>query len=134
MHYCIIQQLKLQGASSQQEHAFQKVKSRLTTQPILQCPDFTRKFILNTDASNDGLGAVLSQSEVGKDLPVAYASRSLNKAETLYTTSEKELLAIIWAVKYFRLYSYGRKFKIATDHKPLTWVMIVKDPESRQLN
>jgi transposase InsO family protein len=116
-----------------QEHAFQKLKSKLTTQPILQYPDFTKEFIVTTDASNGGLGAVLSQGEVGKDLPVAYASRSLNKAETHYSTSEKELLAIVWALKYFRPYLYGRKFKIVTDHKPLIWLMNVKDPGSRLL-
>ena len=61
----------------------------------------------------------------------AYASCRLNRAETHYTTSEKELLAIIWATKYFRPYLYGRKFKIVNDHKPLVWVMNVKDPGSR---
>ena len=85
----------------QQEHLFERLKAKLTNQPILQYPDFTKEFILTTDASNTGLGAVLSQGLLGKDLPIAYASRSLNKAETNYTTSEKELLAIAWATKYF---------------------------------
>jgi hypothetical protein len=67
----------------------------LVTQPILQYPDFTKEFIQTTDTSNDGLGAVLSQGNVGRDLPIAYASRSLNKAEANYSTSEKELLAIV---------------------------------------
>ena len=97
-----------------EEHAFE----RLTCRPILQYPDFSRKFVLTTDASNTGLGAVLSQGPPGKDLPVAYASRSLNKAEVNYTTSEKELLAIVWATKYFRPYLYGRHFKVTTDHIP----------------
>jgi hypothetical protein len=114
-----------------QENAFQGLKDKLITQPILQFPDFTKEFILTTDASNLGLGAVLSQGEIGKDLPIAYASRNLNQAEKNYSTSEKELLAIIWAVKHFRPYLYGRKFKIACDHKPLTWIMNVKDPGSR---
>jgi hypothetical protein len=74
---------------------------------------------------------VLSQGEIGKDPPIAYASRNLHSAEKNYTTSEKELLAIIWRVKHFRPYLYGRKFKIASDHKPLTWIMNVKDPRSR---
>jgi len=77
------------------------------------------------------LGAVLSQGLIGKDLPIAYASRSLNNAESHYTTSEKELLAIVWATKYFRPYLYGRKFKIVTDHKPLVWIMNIKDPGSQ---
>jgi len=86
---------------------------------------------LTTDASNQGLGAVLSQGPIGKDLPIAYASRRLNSAESHYTTSEKELLAIVWATKYFRPYLYGRRFKIVSDHKPLVWIMNIKDPGSR---
>jgi len=86
---------------------------------------------LTTDASNQGVGAVLSQGPTGKELPVAYASRSLNRAETHYTTSEKVILAIVWATKYFRPYLYGRKFKTVSDHKHLMWVMNVKDTGSR---
>jgi hypothetical protein len=112
------------------EHAFQHLKAKLTSQPILQYPDFSKEFILTTDASNAGMGAVLSQGLLGKDLPVAYSSRSLNKAEINYTTSEKELLSIVWATRYFRPYLYGRHFKIVTDHKPLTWIMNVKHPGS----
>jgi hypothetical protein len=74
---------------------------------------------------------VLSQGPICKDLAVAYASRSLNSAESHYTTSEKQLLAIVWSTKYFRTYLYGRKFKIVSDHKPLVWSMNVKDPGSR---
>jgi transposase InsO family protein len=119
--------------SREQEHAFERLKAKLTDQPILQYPDFDKEFILTTDASNTGLGAVLSQGLQGRDLPIAYASRSLNKAEINYSTSEKELLAIVWATKYFRPYLYGRRFKVVTDHKPLTWVMNVRDPGSRLL-
>ena len=111
-----------------QENAFQHLKSKLIIRPILQYPDFSKEFILTTDASNSGLGAVLSQGPVGKELPVAYAGRSLNNAETHYTTSEKELLAIVWATKYFQPYLYRRRFKIVSDHKSLVWVMNVKDP------
>ena len=74
---------------------------------------------MTTDASHQLLGAVLSQGPIGKDLPVAYASRSLKNAESHYTTSEKVLLAIVWASRYFRPYLYGRKFKIVDDYKTL---------------
>ena len=114
----------------EQKHTFQHLKAKLTSQPILQYPDFSKEFILTTDANNAGLGAVLSQGLLGKDLPVAYASRSLNKAEINYTTNEKELLAIVWATRYFRPYLYRRHFKIVTDHKALTWIMNVKDTGS----
>lgn len=88
---------------------------------------------MTTDASNEGLGAVLSQGEIGKDLPVAFASRTLNKAEINYSTTEKELLTIVWGMRYFRPYLFGRKFVVVTVHKPLTWIMSVKDPGSRLL-
>ena len=78
-------------------HAFQYLKNRLISQPILQCPNFSKAFVLTMDTSDTETGAVLSQVIIGKDLPVAYASRSLNKAEVNYTTSETELLAIVWA-------------------------------------
>jgi hypothetical protein len=69
-----------------QEIAFRTLKRKLVSKPILQYPDFSEEFILTTDTSNDGAGAVLSQGEIGKDLPVAFASRSFNKAERNYIT------------------------------------------------
>lgn len=110
---------------------FEKCKVLLTNDPILQYPDFSKDFVLTTDASNLAIGAVLSQGPIGNDKPVAYASRTLNTSEINYSTIEKELLAIVWATKYFRPYLFGRKFKIITDHKPLQWVMNLKEPNSR---
>jgi hypothetical protein len=89
--------------------------------------------VLTTDASNEALGAILSQGPIGQDLPIAYASRTLNSAEKRYSVTEKELLAIVWGCKYYRQYLFGRKFTIVTDHKPLTWVFNVKDFSSRLL-
>ena len=109
------------------------MKELLTTELLLQYPDFTKPFILTTDASNKALGAILSQGPIGQDLPVAYASRTLNNVERNYSTTEKELLAIVWGCKQYRPYLYGRKFTIVTDHKPLTWVFNVKYPSSRLL-
>lgn len=111
--------------------SFESLKSKLCNAPILIYPDFTREFILTTDASNKAIGGILSQGTIGRDLPIAYASRILNKAELNYSTIEKELLAICWSVKHFRPYLYGRKFTIVTDHKPLTWLFSIKDPGSR---
>ena len=79
------------------------------------------------------MGAILSQGPIGQDLPISYASRTLNNAEKNYSTTEKELLAIVWGCKKYRPYLYGRKFTIVTDHKSLTWDFNVMDPSSRLL-
>lgn len=110
---------------------FEKCKQLLTSSLILQYPDFSQPFVLTTDASNFALGAVLSQGIIGKDRPVAFASRTLTKTEENYSTIEKELLAIVWACKYFRPYLFGRKFTLYTDHKPLSYVFNLKDPSSK---
>ena len=115
------------------EDTFVTLKELLMTEPLLQYPDFTRPFVLTTDASNEALGAILSQGPIGQDLSISYASRTLNNAEKNYTNTEKELLAIVWGCKQYRPYLYGRKFTIVTDHKQLTWVFNVKDPSSRLL-
>jgi len=117
--------------TAEQQNAFETLKKKLMTAPVLKYPDFTEEFIVTTDASAFAIGAVLSQGKVGNDRPIAYASRVLSRAEQNYNTTEKELLAIVWAVKHFRPYVYGTKFKIVTDHKPLIWLFNVNDPGSR---
>ena len=87
-----------------------------------------KPFVITTDASNCALGAILSQGPVGKDLPIAFASRTLSQAEVNYNTTEKELLAIIFAVKHFRPYVYRQKFTLITEHRSLTWLDQLKDP------
>ncbi|CAG9120015.1 unnamed protein product [Plutella xylostella] len=108
-----------------------KCKELLTNAPLLQYPDPSRPYILTTDASSVALGAVLSQGTVGSDQPIAYASRALSDTESRYSTIERELLAIIWAVKHFRPYLYGHKFLIYTDHRPLSWLYSIKEPNSK---
>lgn len=98
---------------------------------MLKSPDFSQPFIVARDASNFALGAVLSQSFDGKEHPVAYASRTLNKAQMNYSTTEKECLGVVWAAKSFRCYVYGQRFTIITDYRPLCWLMNWKDPSSR---
>lgn len=114
-----------------QEQAFSILKEALCNAPVLQYPDFTKNFIITTDASNCAIGAVISQGEIGKDRPISYASRTLSKPELNYSTIEKELLAIVYAVTQFRPYVYGREFLLVTDHKPLVWLHNVKDPANR---
>lgn len=112
-------------------NCFRHCQNLLTNDPILQFPDFGKEFNVRCDASNFAIGGVLSQGPIGSDKPIAYASRTLNDSETKYSTIEKELLAIVWVTKYFRPYLYGRRFNIITDHKPLQFLMNVKEPNSR---
>ncbi|GBP17500.1 Retrovirus-related Pol polyprotein from transposon 412 [Eumeta japonica] len=88
--------------TEEQQKSFDLMRKILTSPKILQYPDFSKPFILTTDASNYAIGAILSQGEIGQDLPIAYASRTLNNAEGNYSTTEKELVAIKWAVQHFR--------------------------------
>lgn len=99
--------------------AFNKLKDSLISEDVLLAyPDFGKEFQLTTDASNYALGAVLSQD----DRPIIFLSRTLQKSEEHYATNEKELLAIVWALKSLRNYLYGSaKMKIFTDHLPLTY-------------
>lgn len=110
---------------------FEFCKTLLVHSDVLQYPDFEKPFTLTTDASNFALGAVLSQGPIGKDRPVAYASRTLSKTEEKYSAIEKELLAIVWAAKHFRPYLFGRRFTLYTDHQPLTYALNLKTPNSR---
>lgn len=112
-------------------NAINTCKDLLCNEPILQYPDFSKEFVVTTDASQFAVGAILSQGPINSDKPISYASRTLNPAEINYSTIEKELLAIIFAVKSFRPYLFGRKFKIVTDHKPLTWLFSLKEPNSK---
>jgi hypothetical protein len=95
-----------------EQESFKVLKEKLIEFPTLQYPDLSQPFILTTDASGYALGAVLSQGSLGKDRPIAYASRILNGAELNYSTVEKECLAIVWAYKHFRPYLLGKPFQI----------------------
>lgn len=114
--------------------AFKKLKEVITTAPLLIYPDFSKPFLLTTDASGGAIGAVLSQGEPGEDLPIAYASRALSETEKRYSTIEKECLAIVWATHNFRPYLLGRQFEVFTDHQPLRGIANLKDQTSRLAN
>ncbi len=114
------------------EANFKKIIHSMVNPPILVYPDFKKEFILETDASNVGLGAVLAQKDGnGVNRAVGYASRMLKGAERNYTTTEIECLAIVWAVEQFRPYLYGRKFTIECDHNPLVYIDNAKNKTSR---
>jgi hypothetical protein len=106
-----------------QQEAFEELKQLITTAPVVKYPDFDQPFLLYTDASINGLGAVLAQKDGKLEPVIAYASRTLTAAEKNYGITELECLAIMWAVKYFRQYIYGSKLTIITDHSALTWLL-----------
>ncbi len=114
-----------------EEEAFQEVKTALTSEPVLRAPDFNRPFLLQTDASDTGLGAVLSQVQDGEEHPVVYISRKLSPAEQRYAAVEKEALAVKWAVLELKYYLLGRSFTLVTDHAPLQWMARAKDTNAR---
>ena len=113
------------------EKAFNSLKNRLSSPPILSLLNFTIPFILYTDASDLGLGAVLSKCIGSTEHVVFYASRSLTSAEKNYSTTEKECLAIVWAIHYWRPYLLGKKFKVVTDHQSFTWLQGLQEPKGR---
>jgi hypothetical protein len=100
----------------------------LTEEPLLQFPDFTKPFILKTDASGFAIGAILFQGKRGENKPILFASRTLNSAKQRYSVVERESLALTWAFRHYRPYLIGRTCVILTDHKPLTWLFRAKDP------
>ena len=105
--------------------AFEHLKTMCISTPILAYPDYQLSFALHTDSSTDGLGAVLYQKQDGKMRVIAYASRSVSKAESNYPAHKLEFLALKWAVcEKFHEYLYGSKsFEVFTDNNPLTYVL-----------
>jgi len=110
------------------QEAFGELKHRLVTGPILALPDNEGSFILDTEASNTGMGAVLSQQQSGVEQVIAYASRTMTNAEKKYETTRKELLAVVYGLKQFRQYLCGRHFIIRTDHAALSWLRRTPEP------
>ena len=97
--------------------AFDTLRTKLLTSPVLAYPDFNKDFTLETDASKRGLGAILSQYKDDQHLhPVAYASRSVSATEANYAITDLETLAVVWAVIHFRYYLYEHNVTIITDH------------------
>ena len=117
-----------------EEISFQKLKSCLIKSPVLIYPDFNKDFSIYADASDYAIGAVLCQeNEKGGPQAVAYMSRKLNPAECNYSTTDRELLSIVFAVKQFHPYIYGKKTKLFTDHKSLLYLQNLENPRNRSL-
>ena len=111
------------GWDDESQEAFDILKRKVCEAPCLAFPDFTQPFLLKTDASGGGLGAVLYQIQEGKERVIAYASRSLQPAETRYPAYKLEFLALKWAVtEKLKDYLWGSKFVVYTDNNPLTYM------------
>ena len=113
------------------EQAFQDLKGSLCHSPVLQSPNFDLPFIVQTDASGLGLGAILLQGEGDQWRPILYISRKLFPRETRYSTVEKECLAIKWALDTLKYYLMGKEFVLETDHRPLQWMHRMRDSNAR---
>ena len=111
--------------------AFELLKKKLTNAPIMSTPNFNEPFILELDACEYGLGAVLAQEYNKQKFVIAYASRTLNPAERNYSATEREALAIVWATQHFRPYLEGTKIFIRSDCKALQWLKNAKDISGR---
>lgn len=108
------------------------LKSKLVSAPILGYPDVNGgTFILDTDASSDTIGAVLSQIQNGQERVIAYGSRTLSTTEKNYCVTRKEMLALVFFVKHFKHYLLGREFTLRTDHGSLVWLHKFKDPDGQ---
>ncbi|KAL7883281.1 hypothetical protein SRHO_G00009390 [Serrasalmus rhombeus] len=117
--------------SDEADRAFLALKEKLCSTPVLAYPIPSGQFVVDTDASDHGLGAVLSQMQDGSERVIAYFSRRLDKAERNYCVTRRELLAVVEGLRHFRTYVYGVPFKLRTDHASLLWLMRFREPEGQ---
>nr|GFA45832.1 reverse transcriptase domain-containing protein [Tanacetum cinerariifolium] len=113
--------------------AFRTLKDKLTEAPILIAPNWDQPFELMCDASDFAIGAVLGQRIEKHFRPICYASKTMNQAEANYTTTEKEMLAVVYAFENFRSYLIMNKIIIYTDHSTLKYLFAKKDAKARLL-
>ena len=111
------------------EESFNALKQCLMTPPILAYPTRTGKFILQTDSSGYGIGAILSQEQDGREVVISYGSKTLNKSQQNYCTTMRELYAVVYFMRYYKHYLMGRHFEVHTDHASLVWIKNFKDAD-----
>lgn len=118
--------------SPEADEAFHKLKTCLLSAPILSCPDYSKPFEVHTDASDYGIGAVLTQTLDGDERVIAYMSKSLSKQERNYSATEREALAVLSAIEHWRCYlENGLTFTVYTDHSSLKWFLNINNPTGR---
>ncbi|CAB0031216.1 unnamed protein product [Trichogramma brassicae] len=113
------------------QNAFETLKRAITEAPVLARPDFSKPFVVQCDASDVAIGGVLTQVHEDGEHPIVYVSRVLTPAERNYNTSEKECLALLWAIKKLRPYLEGYRFVAITDHSALQYLRNLKEPTGR---
>ena len=113
------------------QKSFEELRSHLTTEPIVRAPNWQLPFEVMCHASDLSIGAVLGQREGGKLYVVYYASKTLNEAQRNYITTEKELLAVVYALDKFRAYLVGSDIVIFIDHSALKYLLTKKNAKAR---
>ena len=111
--------------------AFEQLKLFLKSANIMAYPRNEGQFVLDTDASDYAIGAVLSQEQDGEERVIAYGSHTMGKSEKNYCVTDKELLALRFFIEYYKQYLLGRKFVVRTDHQALVWLFKLKEPKGR---
>ena len=120
---------KLEGFNLEEQKAFENLKRAVTTPPVLRLPRRGLPYVVDTDASNYQLGATLFQKHDDDKLyPIGYWSLTLNFHDKKYSTTEKECLAIVWALQTLRPYLAGEELTVVTDHNALRWLLTVSEP------
>jgi len=130
LHYLTKKGIKFVWSAKEQE-CFDFLKTTLSDLTEVFLPDLNHPFIIQCDASEMGIGAILLQEKDGERFPIWFASRSLKPAETRYSVSEKECLSVLWAIEKFRGFIEYSHFVIETDHQALTWLQKIKEPSGR---
>ncbi len=110
---------------------FSKIKNLISEKTLLFLPDFDKEFVLTTDASGIGCGAILSQVNQGVERPIAFFSKLFNEAQEKYSTTDKELTGMVLAIEHFRHYLIGRRFKVKSDHQALIYLSNARNKNSR---
>ena len=115
----------------EQQEAFDKLKERLVSAPVLAYPDPEAELVLDTDASGVSISGVLGQVRDGEERVIAYWSRTLSTCERQYCTTRRELLAVVEATRHLLPYLLGRQFRLRTDHASLLWLRRRKQPSAQ---